>query len=56
MSYEVPNHGFFGVPISFGGPFLPIEDMKVLNLQISMTSGGKNIKSIKKIFVTSSLP
>ena len=41
------NDRFFGIPNSFWYPFLTSDDPEDLDLQISMTSGGKNIKSMK---------
>ena len=46
-SCEVSNHRFLGVTISFWDAFLTSDDHRGRDLQISMTSGGKNMKSMK---------
>ena len=46
-SCEVSNDSFFGVPIPFWDPFLTSDDPGGGDLQILMTSGGQNMKSMK---------
>ena len=46
-SCEVSNHRFLSVPISFWDAFLTSDDHRGCDLQISMTSGGKNMKWMK---------